>query len=49
MGQTGEGSAAGKTLPLDPARTLAFAADLRSDLVLLEADEAMVSQILTSG
>ncbi len=38
-----------QVLPLDQARTLAFAADLRSDLVLLEADDALVSEILKSG
>ena len=48
MGQKGR-EATVDVLPLDRARTLAFAADLRSDLVLLEADEALVSEILHSG
>ena len=36
-------------LALDQPRAIAFAADPRSDLVLLEVDEGLVSEILQSG
>ncbi|KAK9832280.1 hypothetical protein WJX74_005311 [Apatococcus lobatus] len=38
-----------QALPLEQPRSLAFAADQRSNLVLLEADDSLVAELLSSG